>query len=224
MVMKHIVIDLEMNALDKKFKDEKIICGREIIQIGAVLLDDQYQEIGYFNTLVKPQYNERIERKFEKLTGISTKMVQNAPVFTEAIEQFFSWCHSVKDEIHIYQWSESDYEQIIKELELKRICLNAEDTKLLQDFQDFQKEYGETLGLSKAVSLKDAVMYAGVDFSGKEHDALDDAKNTAALLRIVRIPELCKMALENVIDAFNTKPIGTSLGDLFHFDELSIPA
>ena len=59
--MKHIVIDLEMNALDKKFKDEKIICGREIIQIGAVLLDDQYQEIGYFNTLVKPQYNERIE-------------------------------------------------------------------------------------------------------------------------------------------------------------------
>ncbi len=27
-----------------------------------------------------------------------------------------------------------------------------------------------------------------------------------------------------VIDAFNTKPIGTSPGDLFHFDELSIPA
>ena len=165
MVMKHIVIDLEMNALDKKFKDEKLICGREIIQIGAVLLDDQYQEIGYFNTLVKPQYNERIERKFEKLTGISTKMVQNAPVFAEAMEQFFSWCHSIKDEILIYQWSESDYEQIIKELELKRICLNEEDTELLQDFQDFQKEYGETLGLSKAVSLKDAVMYAGVDFS-----------------------------------------------------------
>ena len=72
--------------------------------------------------------------------------------------------------------------------------------------------------------MKDAVIYAGVDFSGKEHDALDDAKNTATLLRIVRIPELCKMALENVIEAFNTEPIGTPLGDLFHFDELSIPA
>ena len=76
-----------MNALDKKFKDEELICGREIIQIGAVLLDDEYQEIGYFNTLVKPQYNERVERKFEKLTGITTEM--NAPVFTEAMEQFF---------------------------------------------------------------------------------------------------------------------------------------
>lgn len=222
--MKHIVIDLEMNALGKKFKDEKLICGREIIQIGAVLLDDEYLEIGYFNTLVKPQYNERIERKFEKLTGITTEMIQNAPVFTEAMEQFFSWCHSIKDDIYIYQWSESDYEQILKELELKRICLDSKDAELLQDFQDFQKEYGEMLGLSKAVSLKDAVMYAGVDFSGKEHDALDNAKNTATLLRIVRIPELCKMALENVINAFNTKPIGTSLGDLFHFDELSISA
>ena len=121
-----------------------------------------------------------------------------------------------------YEGGEVDGVQSIPSSDYAR--LKAEDAELRQHFQDFQKEYGETLGLSKAVSLKDAVMYAGVDFSGKEHDALDDAKNTAALLRIVRIPELCKMALENVIDAFNPKPIGTSLGDLVHFDELGIPA
>ena len=155
--MKHIAIDLEMNTLDKKFKDEKKICGREIIQIGAVLLDDRYQEIGSFNTLVKPQYNERIERKFEKLTGITTEMVQNAPVFAEAIRQFLSWCHSIKDDIRIYQWSESDCEQIIKELELKRICLDSRGIKLLKNCHDLQKEYGETLGLSKAVSLKECM-------------------------------------------------------------------
>lgn len=119
---------------------------------------------------------------------------------------------------------ESDYEQIAKELVLKGICPDPEDIELLKEFQDFQKEYGETLGLSKAVSLKEAVMYAGVDFLGKEHNALDDAKNTAALLRIVRIPELCKIALGNVIDAFQSKPIGISLGDLLHIDKLGIPA
>lgn len=220
--MKHIVIDLEMNTLNNQFKDEKRICNREIIQIGAVLLDEQYQEIGYFNTLVKPQYNERIERKFEKLTGITTEMVRHAPTFTEALEQFLSWCRSIKDEIRIYQWSESDYAQIKREIKLKRVSLNAEEEELLHRFQDFQKEYGETLGISRALSLKDAVMYAGVDFAGKEHDALDDAKNTAALLRIVRIPELCKAMLDNVITAFQTKPLGTSLGDLFHFDEMNV--
>ena len=112
----------------------------------------------------------------------------------------------------------------LADMEEEEIDENPEDIESLIEFQDFQKEYGETLGLSRAVSLKAAVMCAGVDFSGKEHDALDDAKNTASLLRIIRIPELCNMALENVIDAFQTKPIGTSLGDLLHFDELGIPA
>lgn len=128
--MKHIVVDLEMNALAKEYKEEKLLCGREIIQIGAVALDEQYQEIDSFNTLVKPQYNSRIEPYYMKLTGITTEMVQNAPDFETAIRMFFSWCAGM-DTIRIYQWSESDYEQITKELELKRICLKTEDTRLL---------------------------------------------------------------------------------------------
>ena len=131
--MKHIAIDLEMNTLDKKFKDEKKICGREIIQIGAVLLDDRYQEIGSFNTLVKPQYNERIERKFEKLTGITTEMVQNAPVFAEAIRQFLSWCHSIKDDIRIYQWS--DY----KRIRIKKNLLRLKRYKIIKKLSRFAK-------------------------------------------------------------------------------------
>ena len=39
--MKHVVVDLEKNALDKMYAEERQICGREIIQIGAVLLDEQ---------------------------------------------------------------------------------------------------------------------------------------------------------------------------------------
>ena len=70
--MKHIVIDLEMNKLGQNYKNEREICKCEVIQIGAVLLDDEYQEIGSFNTLVKPRYNEHIDKKIEKLTGIST--------------------------------------------------------------------------------------------------------------------------------------------------------
>ena len=222
--MKHIVIDLEMNTIAQQYMKEREISRNEVIQIGAILLDDQYQEIGSFSTLVKPQYNEQIVRKIEKLTGISTEMVQIAPVFADAFAEFLSWCHSFNDDIQIYQWSESDYEQLANEIKLKKISLNAADAALLLGFQNFQKEYGDKLGLSRAVSLKDAIMYAGIDFSGRQHDALADAKNTAALLRIVRIPELCKAALEKVINALNPKPFGTSLGDLIHFDMLDLPA
>lgn len=222
--MKHIVVDLEMNSLAKEFKEEKIICGREIIEIGAVVLDEQYHEIGSFKTLVKPQYNDVIKPYFEKLTGITTEMVANAPVFKEALDMFFSWCHSINDDVQIYQWSETDLDQVLSEIKLKRIAVEEENQVLLYNWADFQKEYGEKLNLSNAVSLKNAVMYAGVEFEGSEHDALNDARNTATLLKILRNPDLCKKALEHVIDALTPTSVNATLGSMFNFAELGFIA
>ena len=177
--MRYIVIDLEMNKLAKQYKEERLILGREIIEIGAVVLDEWYQEIGSFKTLVKPQYNDVIEKGITKLTGITTEQVQNAPILEEAIHIFLAWCHGMNDEIIIHEWSDADLEQITKEITLKKIRLNEEDMNLLVGWSDFQKEYGEKLHLDNQVSLKNAVMYAGIDFEGHEHDALDDARNTA---------------------------------------------
>lgn len=222
--MKHIVVDLEMNGLAKEYKEERQFWGREVIEIGAVVLDDSYNEIGSFKTLVKPQYNDRITPYYSNLTGITTEMVAEAPHFEEALKTFFAWCKSLDKQVHIYQWSESDLEQIVKEVELKGIVLSNENRQLLTDWEDFQKEYGKKLNLDNAVSLKNAAMYAGVDFEGREHDALDDARNTATLLRIVRTPELCKQALEHVIDALTPSASGSTLGSMFNFAELGFSA
>lgn len=67
-------------------------------------------------------------------------------------------------------------------------------------------------------------MYAGIDFEGREHDELFDARNTAALVTIVRTPELCKQTLENVINALTSKSINTSLGERFDFSQLRLSA
>lgn len=223
--MRHIVIDLEMNKLAKQYKEERLILGREIIEIGAVVLDEWYQEIGSFKTLVKPQYNDVIEKGITKLTGITTEQVQNAPILEEAIHIFFAWCHGMNDEIIIHEWSDADLEQITKEITLKKIRLNEEDMNLLVGWSDFQKEYGEKLHLDNQVSLKNAVMYAGIDFEGHEHDALDDARNTAELLKIVRTPSLCESALQHVIEVLTPTPIcSATLGDLFNFGALGLSA
>lgn len=218
------MVDLEMNPLDKQYQQEKVLCGREVIEIGAVILDEEYQEIGSFKTLVKPEFNDVIKPYYENLTGITTAMVANAPVFEEALHMFISWCYNINDNIQIYQWSESDLNQIIREIALKGIQLKPKEMKLFTDWEDFQKEYGSKLQLSNAVSLKNAVMYAGVDFEGTEHDALFDARNTATLLKIVRTPVLCKKALDHVIEAMTPTTFGTTLGDLFDFTELGITA
>lgn len=223
--MKHIVIDLEMNKLAKTFKEERTILGREIIEIGAVVLDEEYQEIGSFKTLVRPQYNDVIEKGISKLTGITTEQVKNAPVLEEVLQRFFAWCHSMDDKILIHEWSDADLEQLTKEITMKKIQLSKSDMYLLTGWSDFQKEYGEKLHLDNQVSLKNAVMYAGIDFEGHEHDALDDARNTAELLKIVRTPSLCESALQYVIEVLTPTPTcSATLGDLFNFGALGLSA
>ena len=54
--MKYVVVDFEMNPLPKKMKQVREICQQEIIEIGAVMLDDDWQEIDAYKSLVKPEY------------------------------------------------------------------------------------------------------------------------------------------------------------------------
>lgn len=218
--MKHIVVDLEMNEISRKYREKKAFCKMEIIEIGAVLLDENYAEIGAFKTLIKPQFNEMIEPLYTRITGITTEMVENAPFFEEGLKMFLSWCNSVNDDIQIYQWSDSDLLQIRKEMSLKDVEISARDARLLGEWNDFQKEYGDKLMLHRQVSLKNAIMYAGLDFEGREHDALCDARNTGTLLRIIRDPELCRDVLDKVIEIMTPKTLSATLGDLFDFSEL----
>lgn len=222
--MKYIVIDLEMNPIAAVHKTERETCKLEIIEIGAVLLDENYQEIGSFVTLVKPRFNSRIERRYEKLTGIKTEMVESAPFFEDALDMFFGWCNRVPDEIQIIQWSENDFVQFSKEIQMKNILLSDQNQKYMDSpWLDFQAEYGHTLGLERSISLKDAVMYAGEDFCGRQHDALVDARNTAELFAIVRDETKCEKALQHVIEALKPKN-NLSIGDLFDFSAFSLSA
>ena len=220
--MKYVVVDLEMNCVNKIYKKERQISHMEIIEIGAVAIDEMFQEISSFKIFVKPQYNKKIAKNLEKLTGITTQMVQDAPYFKEAIKQFFNWCESLEDEIQIYQWSESDRDQIIREMQLKEYQATENEKELLSKWTNFQREYETKLGLDRDISLTDALMFAGEDFDGQAHDALNDARNTAALLSIVKNPERCSRALNKVIEALRPTQMSTSLGDLFDFNKMML--
>lgn len=218
--MKHVVIDLEMNRVANVFKEERAVATQEVIEIGAVLLDEAYNEIGSFKTFVKPMFNDKIEAYYTRITGITTEMVKHAPEFPEAIKMFTSWCRSINDEVQIYQWSTSDIDQITKEVQQKHMDISKEDEPYLTNWYDFQAEFGEVLGLDRQLSLKDAIMYADINMQGRFHDALDDARNTAELLSVIRTPAKCKKALEHVIEALTPKSISTTLGEMFNFDAL----
>ena len=191
--MNYVIVDFEMNLIAREEKEAKKICGREIIEIGAVILDEQLVVMGEFKTLVKPQYNKVIYPRYESLTGISTNMVVGAPVFNTAYEMFVNWCESYGEDYEVYAWSENDYNQLVAEMELKGYS-NEEMKKPLIRWYDFQKEYMNKLGLEKVLSLEK--------------------------FAIVRDEEECNRVLNSVIDAFQSKKVTSTLGELFDFEKL----
>lgn len=213
--MKHIVVDLEMNGVSKK-SEARCICTMETIEIGAVMLDENLQEISSFRTYVKPEYNDRIMPNITKLTGITNEMVLNAPKFKEAFRMFASWCMGTGDEVTIYAWSDTDYKQIIKEMALKAYELDeAEQLVVASEWKDFQAEFDGHLGFERQISLKMALEMAGIDFSGRAHDALDDARNTAELLHLFRDEELFDKTLRKIEEVMKPSSLENTLGSMF---------
>lgn len=217
--MKYVIVDLEMNNISKEYKELKEVCAREIIEIGAVVMDESFVEISSFKTYVKPRFNTEIVRKIQKLTGITWDMVADAPEFEEAFKMFVQFCESIEDEYQIIEWSTNDHEQVEKEILQKEYQLSESEAALMNKWYDFQEEFGEILGLERRVSLKNALMYAGEDFVGDEHDALYDARNTAELFSITKIEAKKEKALQKVIDILHPKETCVTLGDLFDFSQ-----
>ena len=84
--MIYVFVDFEMNMIDSEYKKEKKICKSEIIEIGAVKLDEDYNEIDSFKSYVKPAYGTMASRII-KLTGITDDMVEHMAIFRLAREE-----------------------------------------------------------------------------------------------------------------------------------------
>ena len=219
--MKHIVVDLEMNGVGKEYKN--LGCTMETIEIGAIMLDENFQEISSFRTYVKPEYNTRVTSVVSKLTGINYNMLINAPKFNEALKMFSNWCMGVDDDIKIYAWSTNDYKQVSKEIKLKHYEISLDESRVyLTEWNDFQEEFDVELGFDKKVSLSLALDMAGIDFLGREHSALDDARNTAKLFHVFKDREMFDITLSKIAEAMKPTEFGTSLGSLFDFSGFAV--
>lgn len=214
--MRHIFLDFEMSQIHKDYPEERGFCRSEIVQIGAVMLDDTYREISSFQTYVKPEYNNDIDKSCQKVTGITYDMVADAPLLEPAMQDFARWCNGDwEDDYIIYAWSDSDYIQLKKELNLKDITC-GEIHRVCHNWVDFQRQFGDILGLEKRISLQHAVGAMQEDFDGDAHDALWDARNTAKIFAISKNAADFKRIFEPLIELFQpAEPLTSSLGDLF---------
>ena len=95
--MKYVVLDLEWNqtyhekALAVQRELESRLRG-EVIQIGAVMLDENKNLCGSFCVTVKPRFYKKIHRHVMRLTGIDQKQLDNGLPLREAMSAFYRFC------------------------------------------------------------------------------------------------------------------------------------
>lgn len=177
--MSYVVIDLEMCKVSKNQR-KKTGLRNEIIEIGAVLLNDNLEIVDEFKTYVLPEYG-RIDEYIENLTKIKNEDLCSAPVLSDALEMFFEWMPS---SAVMVAWSDNDAYQ----LEMEAICkniLSQELALLLENPLDCQIMFGEKMQSSKNYRLSEALMIANIEYDEGAHDALVDAHNTALLFNKV---------------------------------------
>ena len=73
--MQHIFLDFEMNPIPKENREARFVVISEIIQIGAVKLNDDYQLVDRFSLNVKPEYSP-VMPHITALTGIKQEDVE----------------------------------------------------------------------------------------------------------------------------------------------------
>jgi ERI1 exoribonuclease 2 len=217
--MDKLIVDLEM--ADKAFirKDDASTTIFEIIEIGAVLLDENNKQIAEYISYVKPEYC-RLSKKITKITGITEDKLENAPKVTEALKGLTDIVRDVNNTT-LYTWSDTDIITMKKEIFTKDIHNSDLDT-LIKNFVDLQKEFDTTIGLNKQSNLEKALNLIGIDFEGTAHDALVDAKNTAKIYTSLLDDAKVQKIVETIKELFEEKPMTTTLGSRFDFSQFKL--
>ena len=83
-----IVLDLEFTPV--RDPDLQAVASSEILEIGAVKLNENNEVMEEFQTYVKPQYSS-IPPHITRITGITEKTVENAPSYGAAVAAFTDW-------------------------------------------------------------------------------------------------------------------------------------
>jgi len=178
--MHYIVVDLEFNqafSFPNEAGQTDPRCPSEVIQIGAVKLDEEFREIDRFSIYSKPQVYRRIHPFVSKITGISSITLRNAPAFPQAYNIFLKWIGA--GQTTLCTWGNDD----VKELYRNMMYYKVNHRQMTRKYINVQQIAGAQLNFSGCIGLKTAAEQYGLDCSAMFHDALNDARYTANIFR-----------------------------------------
>ena len=177
--MNYIVFDLEWNQSPGGKSTSEAMMPFEIIQIGAVKLDENLNEQGEFSAYVCPVAYDKLHRKISEILGITMDdLYEKGRPFTDVCSDFLEWCG---EDYTFCTWGSMD----LTELQRNMTYHNIENT-LAQPllYYDLQKLYSIQYQDGKARStLQRVIEEFGIEEDEEFHMADSDARYTAKVMK-----------------------------------------
>lgn len=194
--MPFLVLDLEMSGPDPGYN--------EIIQIGAVLFDDDWREKGQYLTNVYPENEEAFTASAEQVHNLSLADLDDAPMIYDVLPELENWiCEKLGIRVPPNQLDKTPFlrdvvicgQSVMHDINfLKEAYLNEKMkwpfSRTLIDlhtlsyfvFRVLRKRGKPT---PKGLSLKAIAAHFGFEREDTFHNALEDAVLTAQCLKAI---------------------------------------
>ena len=175
--MNYIVFDLEWNQSPIGQAGEHPRMPFEIIEIGAVKLDEEYNVIDEFSRLIKPRIYTKLHKIIKQMLSYDEKDLKKDGVpFKQACSEFLKW--SGEDSVFC-TWGSSDLFYLQNNMDfyyMNKLEFPLKYYNIQQIFADKYDPDGNIWKLEKAVEM------LGLSEEEPFHTAVNDARYTARVL------------------------------------------
>lgn len=169
--MNYIILDLEATCWRQKGQFQS-----EIIEIGAVAVDDKQNILGEYCSFVKPHLNPVLSDFCTELTTIQQEDVNDAPAFPEVLEDFLDWILSFGEDYWLGSWGFYDRSQFKRDCQLHNLS-----TQWLKKHISLKHQYAKIHALARPIGMPKALQREQIPLQGTHHRGIDDARNIVQL-------------------------------------------
>ena len=187
-----IVFDLEWNQGDAPYtrEDGKVLTF-EIVEIGAVKLNERREKIGEFSRLIKPQIHTHMHRITGRLIHLSMEDLEQGDRFQDVARDFLDFCG---DAPMFCSWGPLDLTEFQRNLDFFGLPPLSDRPIAFYDVQKlFSLAYDD--GKSR-VGLEAAIDQMGIPKDIPFHRAMADAAYTAKIFRTFDERTLSKVSFD----------------------------
>ena len=176
--MNYVIFDLEWNQCPDGKEKENPKLPFEIVEIGAIKLNENREEIGRFQEVIRPLVYRRLHHRTKEVIHLEQDELDQARTFSPVVRDFLAWCG---EDCKFVTWGSLDLSELQRNMDYYHIR-NPLPNPLF--FYDLQKMFSLLYDDGKSrMSLEQAVEFLGIEKTIPFHRAFDDTYYTAEVMK-----------------------------------------